>query len=259
MTLSLLHLDLVSRPKKLKGFGRRRRRCGGGRKDRTVVVPLSAENEESSDAAAFFANQDERVHHIFQNRGGYDANKKSEEDNEGSSSCPLTSSGGFSLFHDDEEEIISLKSAPTVFLRRSRGEKSVSFPDSDDDQSAVSTTISIESLSSMTEEAKSELWYSRSQLELLGEMNQMTMQFLEDQASSSSQITKGQQEDPLFCPTGLEYAMSSSRKERARRHRSMLLDHYHAEDLAAVSRQLSKDAINEALLTAKELQDYIYQ
>ena len=114
----------------------------------------------------------------------------------------------------------------------------------------------------MTEEAKSKLWYSRSQLELLGDMNQMTMQFLEDQASSSpssSQITKEQQEDPLFCPIGLEYAMSSSRKERARRHRSMLLDHYHAEDMAAVSRQLSKEAINEALWAAKELQDYIYR
>lgn len=135
---------------------------------------------------------------------------------------------------------------------RYRAKKSVSF--------AASVSFITPSRLKLDEKVISDLWYTSSQIQMLNEINDMNISYFvqkeEEQCRRNLQgdlcRQEDEEDDPMFCRTGLDYSLSPSRKERSQRCRSMILNSFHQDpdQMRQVSRDLSKEAVSDALAEA---------
>ena len=146
--------------------------------------------------------------------------------------------------------------SPEVSDTKTRA-KRVSFAVSG--ESPTASTHTIESVHSISEQEKQERWYTSAQIEMLKNINAVHKVFFFEQHEEG-----GGDDDSMFCRTGLDFALSSDRQERAGAYRSAVLSCYtdqknqifhrpNQNDLARLCEKLSKAAVKDAIAMANDL------
>ena len=160
-----------------------------------------------------------------------------------------------------QTESLSFRSppaSPEVSDTKTRA-KRVSFAVSG--ESATASTHTIESVHSISEQEKQERWYTSAQIEMLKNINTVHKVFFFEQHEEGG---GGGDDDSMFCRTGLDFALSSDRQERAGAYRSAVLSCYtdqknqifhrpNQESLARLCEKLSKAALKDAIEMANDL------
>ena len=160
-----------------------------------------------------------------------------------------------------QTESLSFRSppaSPEVSDTKTRA-KRVSFAVSG--ESPTASTHTIESVHSISEQEKQERWYTSAQIEMLKNINTVHKVFFFEQHEEGG---GGGDDDSMFCRTGLDFALSSDRQERAGAYRSAVLSCYtdqknqifhrsNPEGLARLCEKLSKAALKDAIEMANDL------